>query len=310
MLTKWRIDLFFEKIAGFTHLVHPGRFRARFHSQHNADISACQLSIQEALLVYSMMALSARFSNAPEFSAIPAHQRGSLFATHASRLYQEATRLEELDAPCSLLLLQGCILLAIYQITCRPSTKSWVTIGTGCRLALELGLNRIDADILSESDEVSLTPDEWSKREEQRRAWWLIWELDVFSSTVLRRPYSLDRAQMWVLLPVSDSNWEQNLQVESKPIIADASRAWESLRDSENQDGRAWFLVCTFLMATAHDMSQRPTTREDERREFGATLDCFSLLLPQAFELRRLRFDEDNCSSSNWVIALYFMLQT
>jgi hypothetical protein len=273
-------------------------------------VESNELTVQEALLLYSMMALSARFSNSPYFSSISPPKRDAAFASHASLLYQQATSLEELEPSCSLLLLQGCTLFAIYQLTCQPSTKTWVTVGFGCRLALELGLNRVDADIVSNKNRAVLTPEEWSFREEQRCAWWLIWELDVFSSTLLRRPYAMDRGHMWVLLPVSDFAWFGDHPIHSNPIHPDPSHAWESLRDCPNQDERAWFLVCSFLMATAHDLSQRPNTGEYDLQEFIITLDCFSLLLPECFQLQELCFDEDNFARANWVIETHIMLHT
>lgn len=259
-----------------------------------------------------MFALSARFSTSPFFADTSPKVRGSVFSAMAQKIYEDAVRLNEIEN-CTFSLLQGCILLAFYYQTSRPSTTSWMLIGTCCRIAIELGLNKLDESIIFAPQDAQWTSImEWSQKEEKRRAWWLVWELDVFSSTILRRPHTIDKSQMQVLLPVSDANWLANNPVASAAFPSDPLSAWGTLNDTPNQDERAWFLVSSYLMATAHDISQRHDTCIQDRANFAATLDCFSLLLPSSFHLSSgsLTFNERNFSSSNWIISTVFMLNT
>ena len=125
------------------------------------------------------------------------------------------------------------------------------------RLAFELGLDKIDEDLLGvDYSSEWESPYEWVEREEKRRAWWLVWELDVFASTILKRPQAIDKSQINVLLPASDAQWFDNCPISSTFIIRDVANTWRTLQDCPNQDVRAWFLVCTFFMATALDLSR------------------------------------------------------
>jgi hypothetical protein len=241
--------------------------------------------------------------------------RAKMFGCKAKVLYTEILQRDELEQS-NLSFLQGCILLSFYQQTSLPTTESWLLIGTCCRLAIDLGLDVIDEDVISSGllcTTTAITPEEWSKREEQRRAWWLVWELDVFASTLSKRPYGIDRNQMHVLLPVSDKYWFSNTPIISMPIKADVFQAWGSLDCCLNQDERIWFLLTTFLMATAHDLStRRRTTTTQDLIDFQHTLDCFNLTLPTNFypSSGSLILTESNFASCNWVISTVFMLKT
>ncbi len=86
--------------------------------------------------------------------------------------------------------LQGCI------FACRLPLHFWAflivsldtCIVTYVRLAYDLNLCNMD-----EQQDDCLNQTEWSFLEEQRRAFWLVWEIDSFKPfiTSLRRPYAL-----------------------------------------------------------------------------------------------------------------------
>jgi hypothetical protein len=219
-----------------------------------------------------------------------------------------------LDGPVhpNLQLLQGFILLGwCYQIS-GGAAQSCLLSGICCHLAYELGLNNIDRDIMDADASSQWTSvEEWSSREGLRRLWWLIWELDMFSTTVLRRPHTIEKTSMNVLLPVSDVNFFSNTPVVSVPIIQDYMQTWKSLSDSPNQDARAWFLVASFLQAIQHDMLQGRRTSPETIADFQSQLTCFSILLPSCFHLGQdtLSFDDENFASSNWIVTTHLMVQ-
>jgi hypothetical protein len=259
-----------------------------------------------------MFALSARFSSSSYFVGTAPKERGAPFAAQAKSIYIDLMRPDK-PARSSLSFLQGCILLAYYEETCGPSFESWLSVGICSRLASELGLDKIDKDLIGvDYSSQWKSPNEWVEREEKRRAWWLVWELDVFASTVLNRPRAIDKSQIHVLLPVSDAQWFNNCPISSTFIIPDVANAWKTLQDCPNQDVRAWFLVCTFFMATAHDMSRKHKISAQDLADFESSRGCFSLLLPLTFSLcsSSLTFTESNFSTSNWVVSTIFMLNT
>jgi hypothetical protein len=238
------------------------------------------------------------------------YARGQIFAAKARTLYDAAFSHDGHWQP-SLALLQGCILLSFHEQTSRPSTSSWFLIGSSVRLALVLGLNNTDAE-QDEPQVAQKTPDEWVITEEKRRAWWAVWELDVFSSTILRRPYCVDKEHMAVLLPIPDTEWFADTSVPSTMINTNTARIWETLHDHLHLGARAWFLISTFLMARANDFLLHTNTTLEEIDTFEATLNLFMLLLPPEYDLTPagFPFNERNFASYNWIISMIVMLHT
>ena len=260
-----------------------------------------------------MCALSARFSAAPIFDGIPVKDRGTPFAQRAMFIYQEAAKDEEFNS-AELSYLQGCILLAFYYQTAFANSKSWLLTGACCRIAYDLSLNTVDEDIIkaAESREtLQISAEDWVHREELRRAWWSIWELDAFASIVSCKPYSINQTRMYVLLPVSDANWFSEKPVESARLGEVPLTTWNSLQSSQNQDERAWFLVCNCLLKQAHELGQSHKIPTQERKDLETALTCFSLTLPPQFHLNSpsLVFNDANYSRNNWIIATNLLLQ-
>jgi hypothetical protein len=104
--------------------------------------------------------------------------------------------------PTNLLYLQGCIVVAFYWYKFGPCARGWVLSGVRIRLAYDLDLTVVDED-----DSETLNTEDWVRRQEMRRAFWLVCELDTFGSTISMRPYAIDRSRMAVLLPVFDKAW-------------------------------------------------------------------------------------------------------
>lgn len=268
------------------------------------------LKKEDAFILNGVMAMSSRFSNSSFFDDTSPVTRGQMFAGKARALYEAAFSHDGRWQP-SLALLQGCILLSFYEQTTRPSTSSWFLIGSSVRLALELDLNNIDAG-QDESPAAQKTPDEWVITEEKRRAWWAVWELDVFSSTILRRPYCIDKEHMAVLLPIPDAEWFAETPVPSTVINPNTARIWETLRDHMHLGARAWFLISTYLMAKANEFLLHTDTTLEEINTFEANLNLFMLLQPPEFDLTPagFPFNERNFGSYNWIISMIIMLHT
>ncbi|KAH7018785.1 hypothetical protein EDB80DRAFT_818696 [Ilyonectria destructans] len=169
-----------------------------------------------------------------------------------------------------------------------------------------LGLHRIDEDPHSSSSR-----EEWICKEEQRRAWWAVWELDSFDSISSRRPFSIDKCRMYVYLPVSDEAWFSGTPIESARLNTDILQCWKSLRDSENRDERAWFLISNFIAVQALELCQQRHVPIKNMTEVETVVSCFSLLFHEICggSTDRLLFDEQNYGKSNWVILTRSMIQ-
>ena len=297
------LNLFFDKIQAWVPVLHPPRFRARYEKYLLVEGDVMKgLSVDESLLFYSMFALSARFSTHPKFAAVAPNKRGLEFANRARDFYSKA---RSLRSP-SLTYLQGCVLLANYFYTSGPTHQGWTLIGVCVRLAYDLELSEID-----DEDWTPTSPVDHVEKEELRRVWWAVWELDTFASTVSINPYSIDRKRMAVELPISDEAWSAEIDIPSAQLNNLPGQSWRSLQGCKNQDERAWFLVANHFMATVHDrLQQRQDLSPDEKLTMENEICCFKLALPASLRLdaETLNFTPSTFTRCNWVIGTHLML--
>ncbi len=297
------LNLFFDKVQAWVPILHRPRFQARFENHLLADGDVMKgLPVDESLLFYSMFAMSARFSNHPRFVGVPANKRGHEFAHRAREFYSQARSLRN----PSLTYLQGCVLLANYFYTSGPTHQGWILIGVCVRLAYDLGLSDIDDEDWSPARLIDMV-----EKEEMRRAWWAVWELDTFASTVSRNPYSIDRRRTTVALPISDEAWFAEVEISSAELNMLPGQSWRSLQNCTNQDERAWFLVANHFMATVHDrLQQKQDITPDEKLTLENEICCFKLALPTSLRLdaETLAFAPTTFARCNWVVGTHLML--
>ncbi|EGU75230.1 hypothetical protein FOXB_14276 [Fusarium oxysporum f. sp. conglutinans Fo5176] len=289
------VHIFFSKTQGWLPLLHKPRFFARF--MKNGVFDDRKHSNTEALLLCGMFALAARHSSNPWFHSIPAPDRGQAFMEKANSYYEKC----QSDQAPSLEYLQGCILLAAYEYASGPSHRAWILAGVCVRLAYDLNLCSMD-----EQDESS----DWSILEEQRRAFWITWELDTFGSLMSRRPSSINRSMVMVKLPVSDEAWFADRPVESPIVDPRPSEVWKLLLESPNQDPRAWFLIANILLSVASEFAAGRFTCQRDKEELIDAITCFSLAMSQRFNLETLEreISSDDAARHNWIIGMHLML--
>lgn len=270
-----------------------------------------QLDLESALILNGIMSLSARFSTSSYWSGITPTERGEVFAQKAKAIFADATSQE--DRTPTLSYLQGCILLAFYHHTNSPSSFGWMLSGVCMRLAYDLGINYVDEDVMSRATSDACqwsSAEEWVEREEKRRAFWSVWELDAFPSTMSRRPYAIDRTQIKTMLPASDDNWFSGQPIASSFVGSEPETAWKSLQGSPNQTERAFFLVANSLMVLASDLLEQKNSSQKEREQIESALCCFALSLPEQFRVTANPpvFNEQTFARSNWIMATNIML--
>lgn len=207
-----------------------------------------------------------------------------------------------LKFPPPLLLLQAMTLLSFHDLIESAEGRGWRSLGLLVRIAYELRLHLVDSNV---GDTSTDNPDLWSAKEECRRTWWAIWELDAFSSTVRRLPSAIDWNQNWTVLPVDDECWLQKKPRKSCYLVADPMERSKLLRKCSNKSAKAWFIVANSLMRTAYCVSnsqeyfwtppsfnpprpgQQPLSQQgisaqirNAHEILSNTLYCFSVALP------------------------------
>jgi hypothetical protein len=257
-----------------------------------------------------MFALSARFSDWEHLWMRQPQERGEQFYQKAQQLLTQYS--SDQNEP-TLPLLQAQILLTYYDLTSGPSFHAWQATGACCRMAYSLSLHQIDRSTARSQSLGDVADADWVNQEEKRRAWWAIFQMDNFASTIACKPFSIDASRMEVLLPVSDAAWFSNQRQESALLSSNGpSEIWKSLQKSENQDVYAWFLVCNALLRSAQQMFDKLDCTAEDLKILQSALHCFALALPSKFRLvgSNLMFDENNYAEKNWVICTIILLQS
>lgn len=214
-----RLNLYFRRIQVFLPLFHKPTFHLNYVSKIGTT-GYIDLEKESLFVLYGMMSLSARFSTLPYFDGIPLKERGSTFSRKAQMIYQETVQGFEPHEP-TLKWLQGCILLSYYNQSCRPAVGCDLMSATCTRLAYSLGLHKIDEEPCDRRIYSKALNEAWVSREERRRAWWSVWELDSYDSISSRLPFSIDTHRMSVFLPVSDEAWFSGIPTDSGLLITD-----------------------------------------------------------------------------------------
>ncbi|KAG4287334.1 hypothetical protein FPRO06_04986 [Fusarium proliferatum] len=157
------------------------------------------------------------------------------------------------DDPPPLCVLQALIVTTHCQLTQGVRGRAWRALGTCVRLAYELNLHLLDSRYAVE--QYDHNTHRWGEDEEKRRAWWAIWEMDVFASTIRRTPTAVSWSQMEVLLPAPDANWYQDNPVGSCFLEQEPGQRWKALQESGNVSPKACFIVINSLMKDAQVIS-------------------------------------------------------
>lgn len=103
--------------------------------------------------------------------------------------------------------------------------RAWRYLGTCIRAAYELKLHLIDAGKNPQDPPVSA--EKWCIEEEWLRAWWAIWEMDVFASVVRRCPAGIDWTQNDTFLPAEDDRWYREEPQQSCFLEFNVDDRWE-----------------------------------------------------------------------------------
>ncbi|KAK5655504.1 hypothetical protein OQA88_5775 [Cercophora sp. LCS_1] len=191
-------------------------------------------------------------------------------------------------------LLQAGVLVTFYQLTLSVRSRSWKKLGDCIRYSYDMNLHIVDAnyDPSSFADRSTIDMQRWSLLEERRRAWWAVWEMDVFASTIRRLPTAIDGSQNLTLLPVPDSCWFNDVYQESCFLADDCSLRWKRLADSGNPSAKAWFIVMNSLMRNTQRIvypagsaiqsvnEKHVETNRDELNIMANTLYCTVTSLP------------------------------
>ncbi|KAI8931150.1 hypothetical protein NX059_011503 [Plenodomus lindquistii] len=296
------MDLFFDHIQPWLPILHKPRFLRRYRDLLLGDDPLKDLPSDEAFLLSTAFALAARYSDDDSLKQTPAAERGHKFFEMAG---DYLSKCRAFTSP-TLAYLQGTIMYAFYSYNRGVFLQGWVHTGICVQLAYELGLDNVDDEDSNAAQDMT-----WSEKEELRRAWWGVWELDMFGSIISSRPAMIDCSRTSVLLPVSDEQWFSDVEIPSAPLLSNPGTCWKSLDRTENQSARAWFLVANHLMSLVqnHRLRKEPISPEMQIR-LENDLSCMRLALPPSMSLEADHVNTNPASmhDRNWVMGTHMML--
>ncbi|KAJ6124656.1 hypothetical protein N7471_011973 [Penicillium samsonianum] len=225
-----------------------------FAEKLSSTPSLCQLSaLLAAIAGYASRFLAPRSKISPldeSRTTGKSHQHPEYFVGRAFDYVNKALVACDDETP-PLCVLQALIIATQCQLTRGVRGKAWRSLGLCVRLAYEMNLHRLDSRTGSKSGDIH----QWQADEEKRRAFWAIWEMDVFASTIRQTPTAIDWGHMEILLPVDNANWFQGRPTPSCFMDADPNQCWKALQESGNQSAKAWFLVINSFMKVAQSIS-------------------------------------------------------
>lgn len=253
LLIEWaRIEMFRDSFHSFQLFREP-RLSTLQHVK-----STCQMQG----LLCAIIAFALKHSNEQSPSAFsqtkgPAYSFGHLsssgFMALASKYLDQG--IDECgDEPLPLVLLQTLILVTHWFLIEGVRGRAWRYLGICVSSAYELNLHLVDSKHSPSNADVSDVR-LWCEKEERRRAWWAIWEMDVFASVIRRCPTIINWSQNETWLPVDDEKWfrgefQQSCLLEVKPGLR-----WKTLQATGNRSPKAWFIVINALMKDAQVIS-------------------------------------------------------
>lgn len=126
-----------------------------------------------------------------------------------SHFYQRARKYAEADEMkgfgeniVSLAHCQTWILIGTYEFRMIFFPRAWLSVGKAARLALMLGLNRLDGVGLDVKQSIS-PPRDWTEREERRRVFWGAFATDRYASVGTGWPLLIDEEDVSISLSLT-----------------------------------------------------------------------------------------------------------
>ncbi|KAF3063123.1 hypothetical protein CFAM422_010249 [Trichoderma lentiforme] len=246
------IEVYFESIQPEFPLLHrPSLLRSLY--------SGSLLTEKHSpLLLNALFALAARFTDDPRVHSFDvslaqclsgaespgtAHtrqtsrrERGRGFSRRAGELFEDTTHEYEnleLDANIadkpSILLIQGAILLSYAELSRGAVHRAYSLISKCVRAAYDAGLDRIDsAENLQSVDPILYHQTTDWRKEELRRAWWCIWELESFVCNILCRTQITNLTNCQTKLPMDDMDWSEGTETPSY-FLPNSFEQWSRL---------------------------------------------------------------------------------
>ncbi|KAJ5606171.1 hypothetical protein N7510_008952 [Penicillium lagena] len=188
--------IYFEKVHPILPIIHRPRYYAALNLAPHMRPPIC--------LRYMMWCHAASVSDKYHFLHVHFYNR--------ARKYADMDEMKGFgENVVSVRHCQTWILIGTYEFRMIYFPRAWLSVGKAARLALMMGLNRLDGESLDVKQTI-LPPRDWTDREERRRTFWMAFCTDRYASIGTGWPMLIDEQDIMTNLPASEESF-----VKSKP---------------------------------------------------------------------------------------------
>ncbi|EPS36088.1 hypothetical protein H072_10399 [Dactylellina haptotyla CBS 200.50] len=217
-LQEHLVEVYFECVYGQTYLLlHKPSFMRRFK---NGTVPP--------VLILSLCAVSARFSNHPSIRKDMPFLAGEEWGIEAGRIVRE-----NFDR-ANLTNLTVLLLLGLHELGTCNGGKSWAYGGMASRMAIALQLHKeIDNDPLGLPSNASplRNPISFTDREIRRRLMWACFFMDRFNSSGTSRPQFLDELDIHIQLPIKERMFITERPGLTEDVNGNVDQIYPGIRD-------------------------------------------------------------------------------
>ena len=262
-----RLATYFDNMTSFS-LFHKPTIEDKFGNIASQKHLQALLAAIFSFAMYHRNDLSRLNSHSSAISPVPSTHWFDL----ACRLIGEGLDECPDEAP-PICLLQAMIIVTFQKLIRGVRGMAWRSLGECVRVAYELQLHLVDLEDDRDPavDSNAQYRHNWIAAEERRRAWWALWECDVFASTIKRLPTALDWTLNKTFLPISDEKWYNNEELVSCYLSVDPAQRWKELERCGNRSAKAWFIVINSFMRDSQLLSSFPGSSAINGRRSRAT---------------------------------------
>lgn len=203
-----REGIFFRKVYPMMPIIHPPRYYASLNLGVNMRTPIC--------LRYMIWCHAASVSDKYFFLHNHFYRR--------ARKYAEQDEMKGFgESTITLSHCQMWVLVGTYEFRMIYFPRAWLSVGKATRLALMMGLHRLDGAGLDVKQSI-LPPKDWTEREERRRVFWMAFCADRYASIGTGWPMVIDENDVSPTSTILDSN---------QSILANPSQIMTNLPSTE-----------------------------------------------------------------------------
>ena len=236
---------YFDKVHPSLPMIHRPRFYAAMNLAPHMRPPVC--------LRYAMWCNAAAVSD--KFDPLAEH-----FYYRARKYIQQDEMKGHGESLITVAHCQTWVLLATHEFKLMYFPRAWMSAGRACRLALMMGLHRLDGAGL-DVKQCLAPPRDWTEREERRRTFWMSFCVDRYSSIGTGWPMVVEEGDIRSSMPSSEEAFDMSKPAKTMEL-ADALRPDGPPQMSSF--GGVVLMACLFGRNLTHLHRPGPDDRDDD----------------------------------------------